>query len=131
MTNVTVALPPPGGGTIPGFPQAGFVPGNGVLRQRQNAGTIQAVGVEADAWMQVTETLVGRVAVIVTGEAKSGSAAQARVRDEHGQTHYIMVEPDTESDVFAQGASVLLVRRAGATFFAIHNMSASLRDATV
>ena len=77
------------------------------------------------------DTLVGRIAVIVTGEARSGSAAQARVRDEHGQTHYIMVEPDTAADVFSQGASVLLVRRAGATFFAIHNMSASLRDATV
>lgn len=77
------------------------------------------------------DTLVGRVAVIVTGEAQAGSAAQARVRDEHGQSHYIMVEPDTATDVFAQGASVLLVRRAGATFFAIHNMSASLRDATV
>ena len=77
------------------------------------------------------DSLVGRVAVIVTGEARSGSAAQARVRDEHGQTHYIMVEPDTAADTFAQGASVLLVRRAGATFFAIHNMSASLRDATV
>lgn len=74
------------------------------------------------------DSLVGRVAVIVTGEARHASAAQARVRDEFGQVHYVMIEPDDVSDVFAQGASVLLVRYAGAKYFAIHNTSASMRD---
>lgn len=77
------------------------------------------------------DSLVGRVAVIVTGEARVGSAAQARVRDQHGQVHYIMVEPDNAADVFAEGIDVLLVRHAGAKYFAIHNTSASLRDAAV
>lgn len=77
------------------------------------------------------DSLVGRVAVIVTGEAAQASAAQARVRDEHGQVHYVMVEPDNAADVFAQGSSVLLVRHAGAKYFAIHNTSVSLRDAAV
>jgi hypothetical protein len=77
------------------------------------------------------DSLVGRVAVIVTGEAAQASAAQARVRDEHGQVHYVMVEPDNAVDVFKQGSSVLLVRHAGAKYFAIHNTSASLRDAAV
>jgi hypothetical protein len=74
------------------------------------------------------DSLVGRVAVIVTGEARSGSAAQARVRDQHGQSHYVMVEPDYAGDTFAEGASVLLVRNAGARYFAIINTSASLLD---
>lgn len=77
------------------------------------------------------DSLVGRVAVIVTGEAAQASAAQARVRDEHGQVHYVMVEPDNAADVFAQGSSVLLVRHAGAKYFAIHNTSVLLRDAAV
>lgn len=77
------------------------------------------------------DTLVGRVAVIVTGDASHGGAAQARVRDEHGQAHYVMVEPDNAVDVFPQGSSVLLVRHAGAKYFAIHNTSVSLRDAAV
>jgi len=77
------------------------------------------------------DSLVGRVAVIVTGEARHANAAQARVRDQLGQAHYIMVEPDNASDVFAEGSSVLLVRHAGAKYFAIHNTSASLRDAAV
>lgn len=77
------------------------------------------------------DSLVGRVAVIVTGLASHANAAQARVRDQHGQVHYVMVEPDNGADVFEQGSSVLLVRHAGAKYFAIHNTSASLRDAAV
>lgn len=76
------------------------------------------------------DSLVGRVAVIVTGEARTVSPAQARVRDQHGQVHYVMVEPDNAADVFTQGSDVLLVRHAGAKYFAIHNTSASLRDAS-
>jgi hypothetical protein len=77
------------------------------------------------------DSLVGRVAVIVTGDASHGNAAQARVRDQHGQVHYVMVEADNLGDLFSQGTSVLLVRYAGAKYFAIHNTSASLRDAKV
>ena len=77
------------------------------------------------------DSLVGRVAVIVTGEARQASAAQARVRDAHGQVHYVMVEPDEAAEVFAEGASVILVRHAGARYFAIANTSLSLRDAAV
>lgn len=72
------------------------------------------------------ETLVGRVAVIVTGEARAGSPAQARVRDAHGQTHYVMVEPDEDGETFAQGTSVIIVRNAGARFLAIRNESEAL-----
>jgi len=43
IVNVTIGVGP---GT---FPRAGFVPAGGVLRQRQNAGTIEAVGVELNA----------------------------------------------------------------------------------
>ena len=74
------------------------------------------------------ETLVGRWATIVTGKAQVGSAAQARVRDVHGQTHYVMIEPDDAGEVFEEGSQVIIVRHAGARFFAIQNTSASLRD---
>lgn len=77
------------------------------------------------------DSLVGRVAVIVTGTASHANAAQARVRDAAGLAHYVMVEPDNADDVFEQGVSVLLVRSAGSKYFAIHNTSASLRDAKV
>jgi hypothetical protein len=65
------------------------------------------------------DSLVGRMAVIVTGQAASGSPAQARARDVHGQPHYVMVEPDEADEIFNEGETVILLRRSSATFFAI------------
>ena len=50
------------------------------------------------------DSLVGRIATIVTGTARQGYPAQAKVPNEHGQTLYVMVEPDTEGMTF-QAAS--------------------------
>ena len=74
------------------------------------------------------DSLVGRVATITLGTAASGSAAEARVRDVHGTTHYVMVEPDVASDSFSTQSSVLLVRNEGAIFKAITNPNPALVD---
>jgi len=63
--------------------------------------------------------LVGLNAQIVVGRAVMGSPAKARVRDFHGQTHYVMVEPDDPAAAFAEGDEILLVRREGHVFRAI------------
>lgn len=70
--------------------------------------------------------LVGRVATIVIGTARSGSPAQAKVRDQHGQTHYVMVEPDLPHESFAAGEAVLLVAEAGASYRVIRNDNPAL-----
>jgi hypothetical protein len=57
------------------------------------------------------DDLVGRRATIVVGTAGIGSPARAAVRDMHGHTHYVMVEPTDERETVAEGRSVLLVRR--------------------
>lgn len=67
------------------------------------------------------QTLVGRTGTIVTGTARRGLAAQARVRDGHGRSHYLMVEPDLDDEVFEEGAQVLVVRKAGAFYRCIAN----------
>lgn len=72
-------------------------------------------------------SLVGRVGVVVIGEARQNSAAQVRVKDRFGQQHYVMAEADTE-DVLKQGDAVLLVSLEGNTFKAIANPSGSLTD---
>ena len=55
IVNVTIGEGP---GT---FPVAGFVPAGGVLRQRRNAGTVEATGVEVEArWRLETVTLSRR-----------------------------------------------------------------------
>ncbi|MFM2329077.1 MAG: hypothetical protein RLZZ494_1180 [Pseudomonadota bacterium] len=67
------------------------------------------------------QTLLGRVGVISGGVARRGLAAQARVRDSLGRTHYLMVEPDLEADVFEEGTQVLIVRKVGAFYRCIVN----------
>jgi hypothetical protein len=64
-------------------------------------------------------SFIGRVAVLTLGTATAGNAAQAKLRDAHGQDHYIMVEPDNKEDQFSQGDAVLLVRHTGACFYVI------------
>ena len=58
------------------FPRAGFVPAGGVLRQRQNAGTIEAVGLELDSRIDLTDALTLRAALSLTdAEVDGGTAA--------------------------------------------------------
>lgn len=62
-------------------------------------------------------SVVGRIATIVSGTARAGNPAQARVSSEHGQTLYVMVEPDNAETSFTSGEQVLLVKRLTATKF--------------
>lgn len=64
------------------------------------------------------DLLVGRRARITEGVASAGSPARARVKDVHGQTHYVMVEPHEEASQLHAEDEILLVRRDGNTFFA-------------
>lgn len=54
------------------FPRAGFVPAGGVLRQRQNAGTIEATGIELDSRFQLTVALSLRAALSATDARVDG-----------------------------------------------------------
>jgi membrane protein implicated in regulation of membrane protease activity len=67
------------------------------------------------------QSLIGRAAVVTSGTARHGLAAEAKVRDSHGRMHYVMVEPDIGGQTFEPGASVLLVRKVGARFHCIAN----------
>jgi hypothetical protein len=64
------------------------------------------------------DSLIGRVATIVGGTARAGYPAQARVVNEHGQTLYVMVEPDTEGMQFQRGERVLLTKQIAGSRFA-------------
>lgn len=74
-------------------------------------------------------TLVGRTAVVTGGTARTGLPAQARVRDNFGTEHYVLVEPEDEGAVFATGSVVLLVRQhATGRFTVIDNPNPALVD---
>ncbi|MFM1897754.1 MAG: hypothetical protein RLZZ385_2828 [Pseudomonadota bacterium] len=68
------------------------------------------------------DSLIGRQAVITLGESTSDSPAEARVRDQHGGTHYIMVLAEEGRGPFIQGTPVLLVRRNESHFVAIESL---------
>ncbi len=72
------------------------------------------------------DTFIGRVATIITGTSKVGLAAEAKVKDQHGQIHYIMVEPDNDGKEFSKGKDVLIVRKAGSIFYIIENTNTSM-----
>jgi len=66
-----------------------------------------------------TDSFIGHTATITLGTAKMGSAAQGKFKDKYGTSHYLMLEPDNQTDEFPQGSSVLIVRKAGAVFYGI------------
>jgi YqiJ-like protein len=67
-------------------------------------------------------TFVGRIARITGESASEGRPGQAKLTDEHGQSHYLLVEPDGPGVTFARGDVILVVSRASGTVFrAIRN----------
>lgn len=70
VTNVTIGAGPAV------FPVAGFIPAGGVLRQRQNAGDIEAVGIEASLDRRWAGAFAFHSAIAYTdAEVDGGSAA--------------------------------------------------------
>ncbi len=72
VTNVTLGVGP---GVIPALPLAGFIPAGGTLRQRQNAGEINAYGVEGEASGDLTTALTWRAAFAYTHARVDGGSS--------------------------------------------------------
>lgn len=64
------------------------------------------------------DSFVGEAATVVLGEARHGSPAQAKLFDQHGQAHYLMVEPEDADAVLSEGAEVILMRRQDTRYLA-------------
>lgn len=109
------------GGYLPAW-MAGLLAVPSGMATVRGLGSLIAHIVPRDETSAVSEqSLVGRVGVVSAGAARRGLAAQARVRDAHGRSHYLMVEPDLDDEVFEEGAQVLIVRKAGAFYRCIAN----------
>ncbi|MEO1243342.1 MAG: YqiJ family protein [Pseudomonadota bacterium] len=74
---------------------------------------------------------IGKVATIVRGEARKGAPAEAKLTDSFGQTHYVLVEPDDDTESFRQGAGVIIVKQSGSIYQAIVNTSAVMSDSAL
>ncbi len=74
------------------------------------------------------DTLLGRVATITDGVSRPKSPARARVIDQYGHPHHVMVEPDRADIEYAAGQEVLLVAHDGPNFTASPLAPARLAD---
>ena len=63
---------------------------------------------------------IGKVATIVRGQARAGLPAEAKLQDQFGRTHYLMVAPEGD-DVLDAGAEAVLVKRQGGHYLAVRN----------
>lgn len=109
------------GGYLPAW-LAGLLAVPAGMATARGLGSLIAHIIPRDETSAVSEqSLVGRVGVIVGGVARRGLAAQARVKDSLGRSHYMMVEPDIDDEIFEEGAQVLIVRKAGAFYRCIAN----------
>lgn len=75
-----------------------------------------------------TDEMVGRRGTVLEGTARRGSPARAKIVDQHGQAHIVMIEPHEDGDAIAQGERALIVRREGKLFFAIPDEPTLLRS---
>lgn len=74
------------------------------------------------------DSFIGRVAVIIRGSATRGSPAEAKLFDQHRAAHYILLEPDIDTEEFKAGETLLVVSRQGAIYRAIRNPSSAMSD---
>lgn len=72
--------------------------------------------------------LIGRVATITIGKSAKGQPAEARVSDQHGQSHYIMIEPLEADATFEQGTEVLVIKKQGARYLGALNTNTAMTD---
>ena len=83
------------------------------------AGVVARFIPEYESTVVDREALLRRRATVLEGTARRGSPARAKVIDQHGQAHYVMVEPHEDGDTVAQGETGLLVRQDGPLFFVL------------
>ena len=115
------------GGPLPGLlaaPAAFFVALPGV---RWSCAILARILPRDESNAVSTQTFIGKTAVIVGSTATATQAAQARLQDRHGTTHYLMVQPDLDTEQLEPGALVLIVRKLdNGRFSAISNPNSAL-----
>ncbi|MFT6024724.1 MAG: hypothetical protein ACI9PY_002855 [Ascidiaceihabitans sp.] len=94
-----------------------FVPALGVTRVIANWVALLMPKTETSAMR--TRFLGGHRGTITQGTAMRGKPAEAKIKDRHGNVHYLRVEPLDDHGVFEQGADITLIRKRGDHFFVI------------
>lgn len=107
------------GGPMPGLLACvlASVPALGVTRVIANWVALIMPKTETTA-MQARH-LGGSRGTVTQGTAARGKPAEVKIKDRHGNIHYMRVEPLRDDEVFSQGDDVILIRKRGDKFFVI------------
>jgi len=106
---------------LPAVPAALIVLPVGLFSVRRFGAVLAHLVPQEESSLVSEKSLLGLVGTVSQGEARQGLAAQARVRDKNGHTHYLLVEPDVATERFAEGTQILLVSKSGAIWRCIRN----------
>lgn len=62
------------------------------------------------------QTLLGRIGTLMSPRAARGFMGEVKVLDEHGKTHYVMVEAAEDGIELLEGESIQLLSKTGAVY---------------
>jgi len=96
---------------------AAFVPALGMTRVIANWVALLMPKTESTA-MRVRH-LGGSHGTITQGTAARGRPAEVKIKDRHGNIHYMRVEPLYDNETIEQGRDVILIRKRGDKFYVI------------
>ncbi|MBU2979723.1 OB-fold-containig protein [Alteromonas sp. C1M14] len=68
------------------------------------------------------EDFIGVVAQITIGIARPSVPAEVKLKDKHGQLHYLLVEPFDPNETFVKGDKVILVKKGDNCWFATRSL---------
>jgi hypothetical protein len=72
------------------------------------------------------DSFIGRTAIVTLGDISADSPGQAKLRDQHAQVHYLLIEPDQRGVTLTTGQTVLIVGQRRHIFLAIPAPSQAL-----
>lgn len=94
-----------------------FVPALGITRVIAN--WVALIMPKTETTAMRARHLGGCHGTVTQGTASRGNPAEVKIKDRHGNIHYMRVEPLHDEETFAQGADVTLIRKRGDRFFVI------------
>jgi hypothetical protein len=99
------------GSMLPGVAALPIGLAGGVWFARTFGGVFSRLLPRDETQAVASSRLGGRRGVVTQGTARRGQAAEVRVTDRFGNTHYLRAEPLEDDAEIAQGADVLVIRQ--------------------
>lgn len=107
------------GGLIPGLIASILVLFPAMRGAKFLASTLATIMPKHESSAVSKRFLGGHHGTITQGTAKRGKPAEAKIKDRHGNTHYLRVEPLDDKDEIPQGRSVHVIRKRNGMFFVV------------